>query len=180
MPIPDTLQLLSRFRNDMIPVNFDCEVVINLGQYMNFAVVMKIQGAVQNTETVPPSRPVHRDASTVLMQSSRLCHALPQKWQVLLPNRKLHLKNDIIDFLDKKRLGLSASHAQQCGKSFVNMLAEVMWNIDGNHQTLHDRGHGIPALFGPFKGYNLPEEEKDRSRQAELLSHYSFLLEIRT
>ena len=90
----------------------------------------------------------------MLMQSSRSCHALPQKWKVVLPNRKLDLKNDIIDFLDKKKLGWSASYSQQCGKSFVNMLADVMWNIDGNHHTLHDRGHGVPALLGQFKGYN--------------------------
>lgn len=134
LPIPEEYQAsaiidvkVGKSRNDiMISVSLDCpvaEVVRSLGQYMDFSV----SGAVQNTETMPLSRPI-RDAATVLMQSSRTCNALPQKWQVVLPNRKLDLKNDIIDFLKRNNLGWSATHAQQCGKLFVNVLAEVLWH----------------------------------------------------
>ncbi len=169
-------------RSDMISVSFDCpvaEVVSSLGQYMDFVVSTKL--AAQETETLPSTRPAVQDACSVLMESSRSCHTLPQKWQVLVPNRKLSLKNDMIDFLAKNRLGWSASHAQQCGKSFVNILGEVMWNFDGNHQTLYDRGHGVPALFSQFKGYNLPTKHKKRKidegrlKSTELLSHSSSL-----
>ncbi len=172
----------AKSRSDMILVSFDCpvaEVVSSLGQYMDFVVSTK--PAAQETKTLPSTRPTVRDACSVLMESSRSCHTLPQKWQILVPNRKLSLKNDMIDFLDKNRLGWSASHAQQCGKSFVNILGEVMWNIDGNHQTLYDRGHGVPALFAQFKGYNLPTKHKKRKidegrlKSTELLSHSSSL-----
>ncbi len=182
LPIPEEYQAsaidvkVGKCRTDQIAVSLDSsitEVVSSLGQYMDFAV----HGAI---ETMPLSKPV-RDASTVLMQSSRSCHALPQMWQVLLPNRKRDLKNDIIDFLERNKLGWSPTHAQHCGKLFVNMLAEVLWNIDGNHQTLHDRGHDVPALFRVFKGYNVPENHKKkkvypgRLKAAELLSHSSSL-----
>lgn len=111
-------------RDDMIAVSLDppvAEVVSNHGQYMGFTV----HCLVQNTETMQLSRSI-RDASTLLMQSSHSCHALPQKWQVLLPNSKLSLKNDIIDFMEGKRLGWSPTHGQHCGRLFVNILAEVL------------------------------------------------------
>ena len=43
-------------------------------------------------------------------------------------------------------------------------LAEVLWYVDGNFQTLHDRGCGIPEMFSPFQGYNKPELRKKRRR----------------
>ena len=50
------------------------------------------------------------------------------------------------------------------GKSFVNMLADVTRNVDGNHPTLQDDGYGVPALFGQFKGYKQPEKKTRRER----------------
>ena len=64
------------------------------------------------------------------------------------------MKNDLLDFLERNKLSWTASYAQQCGESFVNTMADVLWYIDGNHQTLAERGHGVPALFADFKKYN--------------------------
>ena len=65
----------------MIFVSLDCpvtKVVSNLWHYIDFAVCGTIH------ETMALSTPVRvRDASTVLMQFSHTCNALPQKWQVL-------------------------------------------------------------------------------------------------
>ena len=44
----------------------------------------------------------------------------------------------------------------------MNTLANTLWIIDGNHQTLADRGCRVPALFEPFQGYNRPELRKKR------------------
>ncbi len=76
LPIPEEYQAavdvkVGKCRTDQIAVSLDCsatEVVSSLGQYMDFAV----HGAI---ETMPLSKP-DRDASAVLMQSSRSCHVL--------------------------------------------------------------------------------------------------------
>ena len=78
---------------------------------------------------------------------------LPQKLVITTPNKKLELKNDLIDFLEENKLGWTASSAQECGRLFVNTLADVLWYIDGNNNTLADQGHDVPALFKAFKGY---------------------------
>ena len=93
LPIPEEYRdsevvKVGKSRSGMIPLSFDCpvaEVVSNMGQYMDFPVSMRIQSATQETETPSSTRPVVRDACTVLMESSHSCHTLSQKWQVLFP-----------------------------------------------------------------------------------------------
>ena len=92
---------VGKSRNDMIPVSLDfpvAEMVSNLGHCIDFAVC----GTIQNTETMPLSTPVRvRDASTVLMQSSHTCNALPQKWQVWLLNRNVMMT--VLNVIHTKR-----------------------------------------------------------------------------
>ena len=73
---------------------------------MDFALAMKIQSAVQNTEDESLSRqfmgiPVLYSCNP----ASRSCCALPSKWQVLLSHRKLNLKIVSLAFWTEKDLG---------------------------------------------------------------------------
>lgn len=188
LPIPDDYQgsldsvKAGRNKTDMIPVNSQCsvgEVVSSLGQYIDFAVSKAVAG-----ETGPLLLPPARDAAAVLMQSSHSTCSLPKKWTIASPNKKLDLKNNIIGFLAKNKLGWSAAYAEQCGKAFVNILSDVLWYIDGNHHTLKDRGHGVPALFEAFQGYNKPEGNKKKRidssklQSSSLLSHSASLFNL--
>ena len=177
LPIPEYYQgfdvKAGRNRIDMIPVNSQCsvgEVVSSLGQYIDFAVSKLVADG-----TEPLQSPPARDAATVLMQSSRSTCCLPKEWTIVSPNKKLELKNNIIGFLAKNKLGWSASYAEQCGKAFVNILSDVLWYIDGNHHTLKDRGHGVPSLFEAFQGYNRPEISKKRRIDSSKLQSSSLL-----
>lgn len=141
--------------------------------YIEFAVSQCVD-ASRPQEACPRT-----DAFALMMQSSRLSNSLPRRWQT--PNRKLELKNDLIEFLKRNKLGWTASYAQQCGELFVNTLADILWYIDGNHQTLADRGHEVCAQFAAFTNYNQPENRKKKKidhtklQAAELLAHSSAL-----
>ena len=163
---------------DLTQVSSSCQVgeaVSALGQYIEFVVSQSVDASMTQEACL------RADAFALMMQSSRSSNALPQRWQIVTPNRKLEMKNDLLDFLERNKLGWTASYIQQCGESFVNMLANVLWYIDGNHQTLADCGHGVPALFAAFKKYNQPENRKKKKidhtklKASELLAHSSAL-----
>ena len=65
----------------------------------------------------------------------------------MIPTRSFDMKNDLLNFLEKNKLGWMASCAQQCGELFVSTLVDVLWYVDGNHQTLAIHGHGVPVLL---------------------------------
>lgn len=62
------------------------------------------------------------------------------------------------------------------------MLAGILWYIAGNHQTLVDHGHGLPAQFAAFNKYNQPENWKKidhtKLKAAVLLAHSSALFSL--
>ena len=96
------------------------------------------------------------------------------------PNKKLELKNSIIGFLAKNKLGWSASYAEQCGKAFVNILSDVLWYIDGNHRTLKDHGHCVPALFEAFQGIGSTAADCSHHHFFPIQHLYSIFRGIRT
>ena len=63
------------------------------------------------------------------------------------------------------------------------MLQEVLWYIDGHHNTLEARSCTIPSELQSFTGYNVPEKSKHRKRahvnlsQDVLLKHVTLLKE---
>ena len=88
---------------------------------------------------------------------------LPGKWNYRAEapvNKKLELKNVIIDWLEKNKLGWEASHAQQQGLGFLTCLANTLWMIDGNHKTLADPSCYVPDMFENLQGFNKPEFKK--------------------
>ena len=104
------------------------------------------------------------NAFSVLLQAAKERSHVPTKYTIKQPNAKLTLKNDVIEWLAQNQLGWEKAFAESVGRTFVNTLADVLWYIDGNFATLHDRGCGVTACFESFQGYNKPEERKKRKR----------------
>lgn len=110
------------------------------------------------------------NAFSVLLQAQRVLqrgiNGLPNKKEERTKKDKLY--NDIIDLLAENKLRWTdpTSH----GAAFVKKLCDVLWYIDGHHNTLSERGVKVPTLFHRFKGYNMPECSKHRKRSIQNLS----------
>ena len=129
------------------------EAVSSLGMYIEFNIAAACDNeGLQRQSAVQPETPVN--AFTILMSASKTKYSVPAKYDITQPNAKLKLKNDMIDWLSENKLGWENAYTETIGRTFVNSLAEVLWYVDGNFQTLHDRGCGIPGMFSPFQGYN--------------------------
>ena len=87
------------------------------------------------------------------------------------------MKNDILDWLAKEKLGWETCIAKSVGLTFVNTLSDALWYLDGTAKTLDDRSLGIPTLLSQFQGYKQPEKHKHRKvlveslKAADLRSH---------
>ena len=95
------------------------------------------------------------------MSAARSRSATPDKKPGRGNNDKL--KNDMIDFLIKNKLGWDPVHANSVGSTFVNSVCDCLWYIDGNFQSL---SCGVPDCF---RGYNKPELHKKRKRDESIL-----------
>ena len=67
------------------------------------------------------------DAFSLLMQKAQQKVHSPDKWRIVTPNKKLQLKNDVIDWLEKNKLGWEPSYAKHLGTTFVTTLANTLW-----------------------------------------------------
>ena len=101
------------------------------------------------------------------MQSSisLSCPEVPSR--ISAKNRKDDLYNALIDLLEEKNLMLARSES---GKRLVKALCNVLWYIDGQHETLSARSCHVPKIFLPFQSYNKPELLKHRKREHTNLS----------
>lgn len=145
-------------RTELTRVSCECtvgEAITALGQYVEYTVSVDMSMNVETSSN-------KADAMAILMKGTQERSNLPNKWRVDVPNQKLKLKNDIIDWLQTNKLGWEPSYSQQLGAAFVNALANTLWMIDGNHRTLADRGCQVPTMFEHFQGYNKPELRKKR------------------
>ena len=101
-----------------------------------------------------------------------------------MKNAKFRLRNSIIDWLERIKLGWSPDVADSHGRNFVLLLTDVLWNLDGHHDTLKSRACAIPPIFSEFVGYNSPEKYKRKKRSPGTLSssilqvHSNALLEV--
>ena len=85
-------------------------------------------------------------------------------------NAKFQLRNAITDWLDTNKLGWSATIVESHGRSFISLLSDVLWHIDGHHSTLRSRSCCVPVVFSGFAGYNWPEKWKGQKRGADSMS----------
>ena len=93
-------------------------------------------------------------------------------------SKKAELKRDVILMLEEKKLGWSHCSVCSDGESFVNLVTDCLWYLDGHHQALKDRCMEVPSEFYRFQGYNKPEASKHRCRdignlEANTLDAYS-------
>ena len=63
-----------------------------------------------------------------------------------------------------------ATRQDQGGKQLVRTLCNVLWYIDGRHDTFSSRFCNIPDIFSQFQGFNRPELSKHRKREHANLS----------
>ena len=80
-------------------------------------------------------------------------------------NKKVALKAEVINWLEKNNLGWSYESVQSQGGRFVNTLTDVLWYLDGHHASLKARSCQLPAEFEMFVGFNVPEKSKHRKRE---------------
>ena len=159
---------LGRNKREMVMVSPDVaveEAVSTLGRFVYFGVEEQ-ERAASGSITV--------DAFEILLQGARDKTFLPENWNAT--NAKLSLKNVIIDWLAKNKLGWEAVLAKHVGLTFVSTLADAIWYVDGNEKTLADRSLGIPTQLHQFQGYKQPEKHKhkvvaDTMRASELRNH---------
>ena len=76
------------------------------------------------------------------------------------------MKNNIIEFLQKNKVGWSALSASSMGMQFVNTLSACMLVLDGHHETLAERSCTIPSELKFLSGYNKPESHKHMQKEA--------------
>ena len=101
----------------------------------------------------------------MLMSASKAKLCVPTKYDIMQTSVTLKVKNDMIDCLSENTLGWESSYSETNSCTFVNTLVEVIWYADGNFQTLHDHGCGIPEMFSHFQAYNKPElRKKEKTR----------------
>lgn len=94
--------------------------------------------------------------------------SLPSKRQER--NMKDTLFNGLVDMFKENQLFLSHSECQSFGNNFISILTDVLWCIDGHHDTFKMQSLAIPDVFQVFSGYNLPERSKHRKRTIANLS----------
>ena len=117
-----------------------------------------------NTACTQPAPPA-RNAFDVLMQSQRdqslptLADRIPTR------TRKDDLYNAVIDLLEQMNLTLPRNEANMGGMQLVRALCNVLWYIDGRHDTFSARSCNIPEVFSQFQGFSKPELSKHRKRE---------------
>ena len=137
----------------------------------------------EEAQRLSVSQPHHQplNAFEIMMEAQRnLSRSNQLPAQVTARNNKDQLFNDIVAFFEKKGWKWNDG-GNSHGKSFIAMLQEVMWYIDGHHETLEARSCSIPSEFKSFTGYNVPEKSKHRKRahvnlSQEVLSKHVMLL----
>lgn len=97
----------------------------------------------------------------ILMRGALQRSHLPEKWRIDLPNKKLKLKNNIIDWLQTDKLGWELSYAQHLGVAFVNSLANTLWIIDSSNISRL-------KLSGPYNVCPLPGLQKHKIDHSKL------------
>ena len=112
-----------------------------------------------------------KDAFSVLMSAQQQLK-LPSKIssESASKNAKFQRRNAITDWLDTNKLGWSATIVESHGRSFISLLSDVLWHIDGHHSTLRSRSCCVPVMFSGFAGYNRPEKRKGRKRGPDSMS----------
>lgn len=148
----------------MIPIDMMTtigEATSIVGHYLDFN-LEKLDDPEPSTSGNQP-----KSAFDILLKTARDKSCLPDKFSEL--NKRDKLKNDLIDWLQTSKVGWSYDQKSFLGKQFINTLSTALWEIDGNHKTLSDRGCPVPQQLSQFTGYNVPELRKKRRNTSDSL-----------
>ena len=137
-------------------------VVVEFGKYMKIVVVLN--------ELVSMNQPQSRSVLDVMRQAQQALAQPKTPSKTIERNNKDKLFNALVDYLEEHGLFWRADEVDSFGVNFVKSLCEVLWYIDGHHDTLHGRGCSIPTCFVTFQGFNVPERSKHRKRSLTNLS----------
>ena len=134
-------------------------VVVSFGPFLKFVVRIEAESisvglAITEPAGQSPSTPA---PSTVFVKATN-----PR-------NKKDHLFNDIVAFLESASAGFYESELI-LGNKLVILLRDIFWHIDGHHHIFEERAQKIPSVFRAFVNYNVPECSKHRKRVTHNIS----------
>ena len=141
------------------------DVICSLGIYVQFYVsTVCTDGDVfstiinENDEMSCRVNSGNASAFAVLMNSATQRTHLPPFLPATSANNKTKMKNGIIEFLQKNKVGWSALNTSSMGTQFMNTLSACTRVLDGHHHdTLAERCCTIPSELKFLSGYNKPE-----------------------
>lgn len=154
------------------------EAVSCLGNFVDFSLLEK-----ENETEIPDSNTQENapaDAFKILISAANLSNHLPQKKALM--NNKSRLINDIISWLEAQKVGFLSTNVDSLGNQLVNVIADLMWYISGNHDTLADRACPVPEALSHMNNYYDPikrkrkKVDKDNLKEADLRNHSTALL----
>lgn len=133
------------------------DVVDMFGPYIKFFVAF----ADQAPDPVP--RPPAVNAFDVMMLAQRSLSIPTVPSRIPSRSKKDDLYNAVVGLLELENLKLPSDDPN--GKRFLKSLTNVLWYIDGRHETLEKRSYHVPIIFSQFQEYNRPELSKHRKRE---------------
>ena len=135
------------------------------GKYIKFVVEINEQAAgssLQSLSTTPNAFQVMFMAQRQLQQGD---NGVP--FGIPVKTNKDRMFNDLVHLM--KELGVRWTNPNAYAIPFLKKLCDVLWYIDGHHNTIGERGCKVPTMFAKFSGYNCPEKHKHRKRELENL-----------
>ena len=129
-----------------------CSVCEEFGKYIRFIVEINDseQPGVQQLSTGTA-----RNAFSVMITAQRQIqqgdNGVPLTIHV--KTNKDRLYNDLIQLM--KELGVKWSDPNSYAVPFLKKLSEILWYIDGHHETISERAPKIPSLFSRYVGYTI-------------------------
>lgn len=156
----------SKNHTDMTKVSPSCmisDLTKTLGSFVKFVLA---------ADKEPDGSSDRPSAVSVLMNAARTDAArtcLPPEFSITEKPQKNKLKNDILKWLSTNNLGWSADTVGSLGLCFVDTLADSLWYVDQNHDTLKQRACSIPIPLAQFSNYRQPELRKKRKIDSSFL-----------
>ena len=123
-------------------------VISTFGHYVKF----KVQSTAVSTNVVSTNSGV-TNAYKILMSNARMQNASQLPAEKPVRSNKDRLYNDILKFLHDQNLKWK-ENVISSGERFVNLLAQILWYIDGHHHLFDERSNTkLPQIFAQFQNY---------------------------
>ena len=175
-------QVLIGSDKDKLMVTSASQSVFNIceefGKYVRFVVETGEQAAP--LQSLSPTNNVFAVMIAAQRQIQQGDNGVPLT--IAVTTNKDRLYNDLVHLM--KELGVKWIDPNAFAVPFLKKLCDILWYIDGHHETIAERAPKIPTLFSTFSGYNCPEKHKHRKRvlenlrASELRSHSLILQDI--